>query len=52
MSGCTDASKGKLFNALTEFSLILLLPPKPFENKTIEVNDYVEKLLKQEGDKN
>ena len=49
MSTC-DASKSKFFNSLTEFALILLLPPKPLENKTISVIEYVEKLL--QGEKN
>ena len=47
MSTC-DASKSKFFNSLTEFALILLLPPKPLENKTISVIEYVEKLLQGE----
>ena len=47
MSG--DASKStKFFNALTQFALVLLIPPKPFVNKTIQLNDYVEKLLTNE----
>ncbi len=45
MSECVDSSKSKLFNTLTEFALILLLPPRPLVNKTISVDDYVEKLL-------
>jgi hypothetical protein len=44
MSKC-DASEAKFFNSLTEFALILLLPPKPLENKTIKAIEYVEKLL-------
>lgn len=46
MSTCTDVAQSKFFNALTEFALILLLPPKLLENKTISVIEYVEKLLK------
>lgn len=48
MSTCTDVAQSKFFNALTEFALILLLPPKPLENKTISVIEYVEKLLKND----
>jgi hypothetical protein len=48
MSECNDSSKTGFFNALTEFALILLLPPKPLVNKTISVTDYVEKLLKSD----
>jgi hypothetical protein len=49
MAQCNDVSKTKFFNALTEFALILLLPPKPLVNKTISVTEYVEKLLKSEN---
>lgn len=48
MSECSDGSNSKLFNQLTEFALILLIPPKPLVNKTIEAISYVEKLLKSE----
>ena len=30
---------------MTEFTLILLLPPKPLVNRTIQVNDYINKKL-------
>jgi len=47
---CKDDSK--LFNTLTSFCLILLVPPAPFLNKTISTENYVEKLIKEakEGD--
>ncbi len=45
-------SKKSLFNNLTEFSLILLLPPKPLVNKTIEPNNYAMKLLKEDSIQN
>jgi hypothetical protein len=48
MSECSDGSNAKLFNQLTEFALILLMPPKPLANKTIDAISYVEKLLKSE----
>jgi hypothetical protein len=50
MSSCGDPNQSKFFNALTEFALILLLPPKPMENKTIPAIEYVEKLLQGEQD--
>jgi hypothetical protein len=48
MAAC-EAGKSKLFNALTSFCLLLLLPPKPFINKTISVYEYVDKLLESEN---
>ncbi len=52
MSQCRDLSKAKFFNALTEFALILLLPPKPLVNKTIVIDDYVVKMLQEESHQN
>lgn len=49
MSECSDGSDPKLFNNLTEFALILLIPPKPLVNKTIQAINYVEKLIKSEA---
>jgi len=49
MSECSDGSDPKLFNNLTEFALILLLPPKPLVNKTIQAINYVEKLIMSEA---
>jgi hypothetical protein len=48
MSECSDGSNPKLFNYITEFALILLMPPRPLVNKTIQAINYVEKLLKSE----
>ena len=48
MSECSDGTNTKLFNNLTEFAIILLIPPKPLVNKTIQAINYVEKLLKSE----
>lgn len=42
------STSGKLFNALTEFALVLLAPPRPFVNRTIGVDEYVTKLLSVE----
>lgn len=45
MSEATESKKAKFFNALTEFALVLLLPPKPLINTTISVDSYMDKLL-------
>jgi hypothetical protein len=45
----SDGDNQKLFNNLTEFALILLMPPKPLVNKTIQAINYVEKLIKSEA---
>lgn len=48
-----DSTKNaKFFNTLTEFALVLLIPPKPLANKTISVNEYVDKLLSVENSQN
>lgn len=47
----SEAGDTKFFNALTSFALILLQPPTPFVNKTIEVNQYVDKLLSNDQNK-
>lgn len=44
MSSC-KAGKSRFFNSLTKFVLILLQPPKPFQNLTVKINDYVTSLL-------
>ena len=47
--GMMATATGKpLFNALTEFALVLLAPPRPFVNATIGVDEYVTKLLSVE----
>lgn len=48
MSECSDGSNPKLFNYLTEFALILLVPPRPLVNKTMQAINYVENLLKSD----
>jgi len=37
-----------LLKPLTELTLVLLAPPKPFKNTTIDVDAYVSKLLAEE----
>lgn len=38
----------KFFKALISFTLVLLMPPFPFKNDTVEVNSYLDALLKSD----
>jgi hypothetical protein len=46
----TDPVRVKYFSALTEFALVLLLPPRPLANNTISLSSYLDTLLAPAGE--